>query len=663
MPVVIQGAQSIFPIEVKDRGYSDSYPLGIDFSPSSKVHRDVVCFVNKLADASYDVISRKYSEWNKIDETLKVYIPLNDYEKKLKSKDRNKPVSIVVPYSYSILETMLSYLVRNYLLDQLFYLDGVGPEDTIAVKLLELLCNQQAQRCKAALDIHTNWRDGLSYGFGAATVVWSQKYGKKTRVQETPQYSSFGQFLGTNRIRINESALLFEGNEVIPIDPYRFLPDPNTSIHNIQNMDSVGWVEFSSLHKLLGDERLNGTYFNVKYIQDAPFNAKSSKFANDDSKRADNKTNNDPNNTLRQVCLVNMYATIIPKELGLKSNEPDNPNGEYPEKWLFTLANDNLLIRALPLGLNHNQYPVLTIAPDFDGYSVTPVSRLQMVDGLQTALNWMFNAHVTNVRKALNDMLIVDPSLVNMEDLANPEPGKLIRLRRSAWGKGVEGAIKQLGVVDITRNNMVDASLIMDMMGRTTGASDPMQGKQRTSGERVTAAEFTGTFQSAISRVDKIGFLTVKQYIQDLSYFFAAHTQQFMSEDTYVKAVGDWPMELIKEFGPAYGQRVNVSPFDIVADFDINFKDANTPTADAMSNDFFTKSFQTIATMPELAQKFDVVRLFTYIARLNGAKNANEFVRQGGMVPMQMAPTDEVLGQAQAGNYIPMEEAAEMGGY
>lgn len=661
MPALIQGASVDNTITLSDRGYERDYPFNMDFKPSSKLHGKIVELVNRLADSSYDVMKRRHSDWNKIDETLKVYIPLSEYEKQVKKKDKNKPVSIVVPYSYSILETMLAYLVRTYLTDQLFFFDGDGPEDTIGAKLLELICNQQARRCKAVLDIHTNWRDGLSYGFGAAAISWSQSFGKKVRVKEEPQYSAFGQLIGTNRYKVNENALLFEGNEIVPIDPYRFLPDPNTSIHNVQSMEAVGWIEFISLNRLLSMEAASEGYFNVKYLKDYPFSAKSSKYGADNSKRIDNKGTIDLNNAHRQICVLNMYVTIIPKEYGLVSDDENNPNGEYPEKWLFTLANENLIIRALPLGLNHNRYPVLTIAPDYDGYSTTPVSRLQMVDGLQTTLNWLFNAHVANVRKAINDMLIVDPSLVNMEDLANPEPGKLIRLRRTAWGKGVEGAVKQLGVVDITRNNMVDANIIMDMMGRTTGASDPMQGRQRTSGERVTAAEFSGTFQSAISRVDKIGFLTIKQYLQDLAYFFASHTQQFMSADTYVKAVGDWPIELVKEFGPKYGTPISVSPFDIAVDFDINFKDNQTPSADALSNDFWTKSFQTIATTPELAGAFDVARIFTHVARLNGAKNANDFVRQGGGVDMSTMDDGQAQSQVQAGNLIPLEIASQMG--
>lgn len=664
MPSVIQGAQTS-TIYVTDRGYDSKYPLGMDIKPGSTLHTKIITEVLRLADSSWEVMSKRHKTWNAIDDTLKCYIRTDDAEKAVKNRDIRKPVSIVVPYSYSILETMLAYLVRTYLTDQLFFFDGAGPEDTVGGKLLELLCNKQARRYKAALDIHTNWRDGLSYGFGAATVVWDRKYGKKPVMREQPQFSAFGTQLGMNKIKSVEDALLFEGNDLVTIDPYKFLPDPNTSIHNVQSMGAVGWLEFNTINKLLTDEQGGDVYFNMQYLRDSPFNTKVSKYGLDPSKRMDNKGFNDVNNVTKQVCLVNMYVTLCPKEWGLTSPDSNNKDGEYPEKWLFTIANDNLVVRALPLGLNHNMYPIVTIAPDYDGYSTTPISRMEMIDGLQTALNWMFNSHVTNVRKAINDMLIVDPSLINMEDLTNPEPGKLIRMRRSAWGKGVDGAVKQLQVNDITRANMMDASAIMDMMGRTTGASDPMQGRQRNSGERVTAAEFTGTFNSAVSRVDKIGFLTIKQYMQDLAYFYASHTQQFMSQDTYVKAIGDWPQQLVEEFGQAgmqYGGNVKVDPFSILVDYDINFKDSETPSSDALTSDFWTKSFQTIATQPELAQKFDLVRVFMQMARMHGAKNVNEFVRKGGDVNFNQTNTEDVRTQARAGDIIPITEAMQMGG-
>ena len=106
------------------------------------------------------------------------------------------------------------------------------------------------------------------------------------------------------------------------------------------------------------------------------------------------------------------------------------------------------------MDLDHNMYPVSVCAPEFDGYTITPISSLEVIYGLQEILDFLFTSHVANVRKAINDMLIVDPYLINMADLAKPGPGKLIRTRRAVWGRGVENAVKQLAVTDITHNHM-----------------------------------------------------------------------------------------------------------------------------------------------------------------------------------------------------------------
>jgi hypothetical protein len=361
-----------------------------------------------------------------------------------------------------------------------------------------------------------------------------------------------------------------------------------------------------------------------------------------------------------------MYVRLIPKEWGLPGSE-GNSGGETPEIWLFTIANEQLVIRAMPLGLNHNRYPIAVAAPDYDGYSITPISRMELIDGLQTTLNWMFNSHIANVRKAINDMLIVDPSLVNMEDLENPAPGKLIRLRRSAWGRGVSGAVEQLKVSDITARNMQDAEQIMALMQKASAATDATMGIQRSGGERVTAQEYSGTMQMAVSRLEHIAKMISKQYMIDLAYFHASHTQQLMSQETYAKASGEWPERLIEEFGLDPAKAMRISPFDIIADFDIIFKDGTTATADALTNDFWTRNFAAILQSDKLGM-FDAARIFQHMARLNGAKNVGEFVsKDGGAFNALFQPDQSVLQDAQAGNIVPLDEidsiGQDLGGY
>lgn len=666
MPYIVNGNSSADLREIyKDVSYE--YAEGVSLKPLSKLHTRIKDLVVRMADDSYSQMSKRHPVWNDIDNTLKVYIPADEAEKAIKQRDKRRPTSIVVPYSYATIETIMAYLTKGLLGDSVFQYDGQAPEDTLPAKMLELVVNQQVRRFKSDLEMHTSLRDSLAYGFGASTISWSEVWGKKTVMQDLPMYGMFGDKVGSNKVKVNKDALLFEGNEVIAIDPYKFLPDPNVSIHNVHAGDFVGWIEFQSFTKLLADENSGNGYVNVKHLRSNQYVNTTSKYSTDSSKRISKREpqNSDASSKKSYVTLIHMYVRLIPKEWELPGS--DGSSGETPEIWLFTVANEQLVLRAMPLGLNHNRYPIAVAAPDYDGYSITPLSRMELVDGLQTTLNWMFNSHIANVRKAINDMFIVDPSLVNMEDLANPEPGKLVRLRRSAWGRGVAGAIEQLKVSDITSRNMQDAEQIMALMQKASAATDATMGIQRSGGERVTASEYSGTMQMAVSRLEHIAKIISKQYMMDLAYFHASHTQQLMSQEIYAKASGEWPERLMEEFGldPAVG--MPISPFDILADFDIIFKDGTTATADALTNDFWTRNFGAILQSDKLGM-FDAARIFQHMARLNGAKNVGEFIsKDGGQLNALLQPDQNVLQDAQAGNIVPLDEfeqvGSELGGY
>jgi hypothetical protein len=612
-----------------------------------------------LARESNEQIKKRYSDWQETDQTLSAYIPLSDYEKSLKAKDKTRPVSIVVPYSYAAMETILAYNVKAFLNTQdIFQYEGCGPEDTVPATLLQLVVNQQLRHFKSVLDIHTGFRDGLAYGFGASAVVWTQKYGRKPIVRTTPRFSAMGTPLGITREKVNVPTLLFEGNKMIPLDPYKCLPDPGVSAHKIQDGRFFGWYDIVSLNNLISDEQNSQAYFNVKYLQAMGDRIRpSSLFELDPSKRSSQAIKKGESNETNDLAIVYMYLNLIPAELGLPGDPDFNADGTAPEIWSVAVANDTILIDLGPLDLNHQSFPVAVNSPDFDGYSIAPISKMEMDAGLQKVLNFSFNSHMANVRKALHDMFIVDPSLVSMKDLQNPEPGKYIRLRRNAWGKGVDSAIKQLQVNDITKGNIQDAAFVMDLMNRVGATSDASMGAQRRGGpDRVTAAEFSGTFGGNISRLDRLAVMTSLQYMHDLAFLHASHTQQLMSEETYVKAVGEWPQVLQEEYGANMPQRLSVDPFSILASFDIITKDGSEGHQNQASLGFWTQVLPMILQQPTLYGILNVPQILKHIARLSGEKNVRDFVLQSGPVQAKMVGDAELRKMVTEGNAVPVTQ-------
>jgi len=631
---------------------SYKYPEGLDLKPDSQDHKDLLTKIYNRARESSNEMKKRHDSWKKIDHSLTAYVPLDDAESITKQKDSRKPVSIVVPYSYATLETLLTYFVSAFLDMPIFRYEGSSPADLIGAIMLEKVIEHHSMYFKHALNLHTQYRDSLAYGFGAVATGWDKKWGFKTEIQPDGFFSQiFSKFINTGQKRVNVETILYEGNTLRNIDPYLYLPDPNVPTHEVQRGEFVGWIEPLNKMRLLEMEREDDSIFNVKYITTnyqgySQFNLTRGSSGTGRYDRDGSATGGYATTTTTPIDVIWMYVNLIPKEWKLGTKE-------YPEKWLFGLAADKYVICAKKLGLNHDMYPVSVSAPDFDGYSTSPISRLEMLYGLQETLDWLFSSHITNVRKAINDMLIVDPSLINIADLEDPKPGKLIRMRRTAWGKGVENAVKQLPVTDITKQHISDAGYIVDLIQRVSAATDAVSGVIRKTSERVTAQESKSTQASALSRLAKAAKITSLQSMFDIGLMFASQCQQLMTNDMYVKTTGTWQELLIKEYGPDVS-RLKVSPNDLVISYDLIIKDGSVQTSEQSDN--WVQLFQIICQQPALFQNFDVVRIFKHIARVMGAKDINEFILQHGQVPQinaQVQPQAKIDKGVQAGNLVP----------
>ena len=636
MPILLGGRNTFIrnTTPLSSAKYPYTYPFGLKLKPLTPVHDALVTTVMGLARDSQQAMSKRYDSWKDIDKTLTAYIPTDTDEKKVIAKDSRKPISIVVPVSYATLETLLTYMVAAFLENPIFKYSGAGPEDMIGAILLEMVVDRQVRQSKMGLALHTQWRDGLAYGLGVVAPVWKKRMGYRSVTGEG----------GRERV----PAVLFEGNDLMNIDPYMYLPDPNVPVHKVQEGEHVGWVQRTNRMQLLSEELANPSMFNCKYL--AHINGPSTLFSNQSQRDRYGVSNQAQTMTNSNVVdVVYKYVNLIPKEWDLG-------NGQYPEKWLFGVAGDQVLIRAQPLGLDHNMFPVAVCAPDYDGYSAVPISRLEVINGLQRTMDFLYNNHFANVRKAINDILIVDPEMININDLLDPEGGILARLRKKAWGRGVKDAVMQLPVNDITRQHIPYANFVSDLTAKYSGATDGLMGINRHTSERVSATESRDIRGSALSRLEKAARVAGLQSMYDLSYMIASHTQQLMEQDQYAKILGTWAERLQEDFGLAddprqmdirTGQRIQITPADLLIDYDIVMPDGTLPNTGDPA--LWKDVLQIVASQPLLLAKLDVVRIFKHWARMSGASNVDDFSMKASVQPQE-----QIDAQVQQGNLKPV---------
>jgi len=419
MPYIVVGEPDGWKSDVYRKDFNYKYPNGLDLRPDSDFHKKLRSKIWERARMSRNEISKRFDSWREIDKTLTTYMPLKDKEETLKNKDSSKPVSIVFPYSYSMLEALLTYLSMAFFQDPMFQYEGVEDDDTVGAMLMELVIRLHCIKNKVPLAVHTVLRDSLGYGIGIGIPEWRRQYGRKVVKASVTTQSEFGE--DTQNMNQFVSGLLFEGNALSNIDPYMWLPDPSVSSDNIQKGEFIGWVERDSYVNLLSEENQpDSGLFNVKYLRTKK--NKRSTLALDQSDRntrhgGATDMHRAISDTISPVDRIRMYITLIPREWKLSKSEA-------PEKWYFELAGDDVIIACERADHNHGQYPMAVASPEYDGYSITPIGRMEVLYGLQHTLDFLFNCYddITEVltsagwvnlakaKKANLDVATVDPS-------------------------------------------------------------------------------------------------------------------------------------------------------------------------------------------------------------------------------------------------------------
>lgn len=638
------------PPNILAQDYGYKYPKGLNLKPGSDLHKKIIQEVMTRAIESDQVMADRHKRMRHIDATMTAYIKLDDEEKTVKADDERKPVSIVVPVSFAVRDVLKTYVLQAFTNERpIFTYEGVGPEDILGAAMLETLIDNHCAKTKVPLNLNYQFIDAITYGFGFTAPYWDVRPTTRPKMIEEPVFSDLDGSLLTTTKKRGKEVVNWEGNALENIDPYMVLPDPNVPLDQPQRGEYFGWVSPENQKSLARKESTEPReWFNCKYLKHIAGNTYLSfgqqRGGGRDCDRSPWEQRQTPSASTRPVDLVNMYIDLIPKEWELSDSDE-------PEKWLFTVAGDSIVVRAKPLGLYHGMFPVTCCAPESDGYSSAPTSRLSLVEGLQTAINFAFNSRIKNQRKSLNDMWVVDGSRINMNDVLQMSAGKIMRLRRAAHGMDVRNSIFQFPVADVTANNMQQVEFISGLLERIVGAPEILQGERRQTSERVSATEARDTRGAALTRLETMVKIISWQSMHDTAYMFASHTQQFMKEDVYIQSIGrnEDVFRDAYQIGPGRLNRIPVSPENLYIDYDVTVGDASVTKRENMQT--YLQILDISSRNPETLQQV-FVPFLKIIAQRLGIKDMRQFLNRP--VNMQVVPDQQAMAMARNGNALPI---------
>ena len=635
-------------------------------------HKKIVEAIRRRFNMSHRKMSERYKKWGEMEERYLMYQRVTDQDKEREERRKGgKPeyTTLVIPYSYALMLSAHTYISTVFLgRSPVMQYDGRHGEGQQKTQAVEAVSNYQVNVGGHMVPYHIWLLDPLKYGVGILGNYWCEEKTAITKLVDVPDL-----YLGiipTGRMKkkkITELIPGYVGTKVYNIRPQDWFPDPRVPVSRFQEGEFMGRIVDCGFNAIIKRE-LDGMYFNVDVLKhrmkdkndsgsgtggefyrdtggansDVPMVANGDYMAqwltNEDSQWADKNERKTPTN---YVELLEMTVEIVPVDWGVGTSR-------YPEKWCFVIANKDVLIHCSPAGQLHGRFGAEVLEYEPEGYNLTKRGLIELAAPLNDAMTWLFNSHFFNVRKALNDMFIVDPSRLVMKDILDPQPGKMLRLAEAAYGQDPKSVITQFSVADVTQTHMRDAQILADMMQRLTGVMDPVMGAAGQSG-RKTATEIRTTSSASINRLK-----TVCEYYSAMGWtphaqVLVQNMQQHLDQERMFKIAGS----LVGNMKGA--DFLNVTPDSIAGFFDFIAVDGTMPIDRFAMANLWKEMLLGMRQFPQLMMQYDIGGIFEWIATLGGIKNFSQF-------RIEVMPDEQLAQQVGAGNVVPVGKGPDPAG-
>lgn len=603
--------------------------------PGSSSHTRLMEYVSKRIKFSEEKISAFDSRWRIAELKSQAYISLNDYELALKqaNQDKGKPpkaVALIVPLTHAINSTIVTYLLQVFSGRRpIFPVGSNKPETAESAQLMEMVLQYNADHSRFLKWLHLFLNDGQTYGVSIFRVMWAEEKRRRTRFLQQPDGS---------QITTRNMETTYQGNVIESLDPFMFYPDPRVPMMDVARKgEFCFWRAYTGLHQLKKLTALPPEEGGYLYLDAIGKTLPPDTRTNSRVRLAGGESTPGIQGDHRgeMFCREDQGTIeIIPAELGLGESE-------LPEKWQFTIVNDKQIVQAVPFEADHGLHPVAVAEPYATGYGFGQPGMADLIGPIQDLVSWFLNSHVDNVRKTLNDMFVVDPMRIEMEDMRNQEPGKLIRLKMPILGQDMRAAVQQLQVTDVTQQHVKDVQELVRLAQMLAAVNDNTMGLQDDGG-RKTATEVRTALEAGASRLSALARIISAQSLVDLREMMCLNIQQYQDQEFWINVTGQDGLN-----NPA-----QVKPEMLVGDFNYPVHDGTMPLDKVALLDVWKEIFAVTGQDPELVGKYDRGKMFEFMAELGGARNIES---------MRIRPDQAIIEQALNGQMVGVGPGALQG--
>lgn len=605
----------------------------------SPMHKKLIREIQNRLKMSRDALSKRVTEWADNEDRFAAYMPAREADAKRKAERKDGIPSfttIAMPYSYATLLSAHTYYTSVFLSrSPVFQVSGRHGEGQQSEMAVEAVLDYQLTTGGNLVSFYAWLLDPGKYGIGWLGHYWDKEEITVGRYEQTPQ-TLFGIPTGkfTKRF-VEETVTGYEGLRYFNVRPQDMFTDPRYPASQFQR------GEFCARYTELGIDQVKervarGQYYNFEAARNSSVNNGERDTGSPrtvlPNQEGEDYSYNRENRNPTYLRLHEFHWNLVPSEWGLGASN-------RLQKWVFTVAHERVIISAQPLGLYSNKYPFDVLEHEIDAYSLWKRSLLEVMDPLNRTMEWLFNTHFYNVRAALNNQFVVDPSRIVMKDFENPEPGRLLRLKPLAYGTDTRTAVSQLPVGDVTRSHVNDSQLVAELLQRVSGVNDTVMGMME--GGRKTATEIRSSTTFGINRLKTNCEYFSAMGMAPLTQKAIQTTQQLYDSEKKFRIVGN-----LAQWGQRY---MDVTPETIAGFYDYVPVDGTLPVDRFAQANLWQQLLQGMQTMPQIGMTYDVPKLFAFVAHLAGLKNIDQF-------RVQTMDNGMLANEVQKGNMVKIDE-------
>ena len=320
------------------------------------------------------------------------------------------------------------------------------------------------------------------------------------------------------------------------------------------------------------------------------------------------------------LLITKLWLRILPGEFALSNYAPKTPT-----VFELHISNFEHIYYMAPVYLPDNRFPLGMCDLQNDNYGYSCVTEPESLSGFQYASSVLLNATLMGAERAVDDRAVFDPEWISSGNLTGKGGAAKIPLNKSLRGTtSIDQVYRQ-----IPYEHQATASFpglmnqVMQLANYLHGRNEQAQGLNRK-GNR-TLGEFNTVMQNANLRtsltpaaIEAQAFEPLKKLLKIWIRDNAKPTTAFNHR---TKAMVQIEEETIRDVAYTFKLATGYFTKNMMA-----------------STDSIVMFLQTLATMPELAQQFNVVELLSYLMTLEGVKDIDQF---RVAVPPEQAPPQQ----------------------